>query len=354
MKAILTSDTHFGVRNDSQLFLEYFREYYDNVFFPYLIEHDIKTVFHLGDLFDRRKYTNHVTLYHTRQMLFDRLAELGIDVHIIVGNHDTAYKNTNRVNSPELLLQDYSNVTVYTEPQEIDFDGTKILLLPWINSENYDRSIEAVESAKADVLFGHLELQGFQMHRGQVMRHGMSPKIFKNFDLVCSGHYHHKSSQGNIQYLGAPVEMTWSDYNDPRGFHVFDTSDRSLNHIVNPYKMFTKVVYDDDEYTQEQLLEQDFGHVKGRHVKLVVKTKNNPYVFDLFVDAVNDANPSRMQIVEDISNLESIGEDDVLDEAQDTLAIVKKYIGGLGFDQKESMRVEDLFHELYNEALSVE
>ena len=36
MKIALLNDTHFGARNDSNIFDEYFYKFYDNIFFPYL------------------------------------------------------------------------------------------------------------------------------------------------------------------------------------------------------------------------------------------------------------------------------------------------------------------------------
>ena len=58
MKYALITDTHFGVRNDSQILLEYQKKFYDEIFFPYLDKNDIKHIVHLGDLVDRRKSIN--------------------------------------------------------------------------------------------------------------------------------------------------------------------------------------------------------------------------------------------------------------------------------------------------------
>ena len=137
MKIALITDTHYGVRNDSPVFLENQREFYEKVFFPYLDKNKIDTVIHLGDVFDRRKYVNFHTLNEVRSFVFDQLEKRGITMHMFVGNHDCYYKNTNAVNSVELLLENYECLVVHDDPTEVEFDGVPLMLCPWINNENY-------------------------------------------------------------------------------------------------------------------------------------------------------------------------------------------------------------------------
>jgi|TARA_B110000858_G_scaffold198528_1_gene266271 DNA repair exonuclease SbcCD nuclease subunit len=352
MKIALITDTHIGARNDSLQFHEYFDKFYTEFFFPYLKENNIQKIIHLGDLFDRRKYINFNSLYLSKKYLFDVLERDGYEFHCIVGNHDVTYKNTNRVNAPTLLLGEYPGLHVYEEPTVTNFGGLDILMMPWINSENYENSMATAADTKATVMMSHLELAGFEMYRGAVNDHGLSHKVFDKFDIVCSGHFHHKSSKDNIHYLGSPYEMTWSDYNDDRGFHIFDTEEKSLTYIKNPYRMFYKVFYDDTEKTEQEILDQDFSYIKDTYVKVVVKQKSNPYVFDVFVDKLNLHLPAHLQIVEDNFNLDIEDDSDIINEAEDTVSIIKKYISNLNLDNAKP--VENLFYELYHDALSIE
>jgi hypothetical protein len=351
MKIALITDQHLGVRGDSIHFHNYFKRFYDEVFFPYIDAHEITKVVDLGDTFDRRKYVNFDTLKRAREYFFDELYKRGIDYDNIVGNHSVYFKNTNRINSADLLLNAYQ-FNIYTEPTEVELDGLKVLYVPWINSENYKRTLNLINETSATVLFGHLEIQGFEMYKGAINAAGLSRKSFKKFDMVLSGHFHHKSSINNIHYLGAPYEMTWSDYNDERGFHVLDTSTKDLTFVQNPIIMFNKVFYDDIDGKEEEILEQDFSHIKNTYVKVIVKNKNNPYVFDLFIDKLNAYEPVNMQVVEDNFNLNLEDEDDILDEAQDTITLIKQYIKNLNLEKPKPM--EDLFYELYHEAMSIE
>ena len=223
-------------------------------------------------------------------------------------------------------------------------------MMPWINSQNYDVAMYAIEQSKSDICLGHLEFQGFEMYRGAVIDHGLSHKAFQKFDMVCSGHFHHKSTKDNINYLGAPYEMTWSDYDDPRGFHILDTETKELTYFQNPFIMFHKVFYDDSQ--GEDVLKQDFTKLKDIHVKVVVKNKDNPYLFDLYIDKLNAANPAHMQVVEDNFNLDLEDDENIVDEAEDTITIIRKYIDNLQLSDNKPMN--DLFYDLYHEALSNE
>jgi len=284
MKIAIISDTHAGARGDSLVFNEFFFKFWEDVFFPYLEKHDIKHVCHLGDLVDRRKFINYVILNSWRKRFFDRLQSNNIQMDIIVGNHDVTYKNTNEINAMEELFNHYDNINVYTEPLEKVYDSLNIALVPWINSGNYQKSIEFLNESKAEVVFGHFEISGFEMDSGNVCHDGLNSKLFERFDLVLSGHFHHKSSQGNISYLGNQYQMTWMDYGDQKGFHVFDTETRELTFIPNPYNIFHKINYDDTVQNLEYWKKFKYEDLKDSYIKIIVVNKKNPYLFDTMMD----------------------------------------------------------------------
>lgn len=357
MKIAILGDTHFGSRNDHQAFHDYFEKFYTDVFFPYMKENKIKHIIQLGDLFDRRKYVNFYTLKRAKDYFFDPIVDNDLQMYVFVGNHDTYFKNTNEVNSPELLLQDYhKHIQVYSEPTNLylEHEITPLALLPWVCSGNYVECMEFVENTQAQILFGHLELAGFEMYRGAVNDHGMDSNLFKKFDMVMSGHFHHKSSRGNIHYLGTPYEMTWSDYNDPRGFHIFDTETRELEFIENPYKMFQKWFYNDAAWEDQSHINSfDFASVKDTFVKVIIKSKTNPYWFDMFIDRLEKAGALDIQVVDDNLNLQLEDDGDIIDEAEDTLTILKNYAGSIN-STVDNAELNKFLSDLYAEALTVE
>jgi DNA repair exonuclease SbcCD nuclease subunit len=353
MKIALITDTHWGARGDSPAFAEYFNRFYYEQFFPYLAANGISRIFHLGDIVDRRKYINFVTARHLRKFV-KHCDSSGIRLDVIIGNHDTSFKNTNEVNSMrELFEHSTYDIHYYSDADVVNVDGTDIAVLPWICSGNYEESMEFIKNTNAQILFGHLELAGFEMYKGAVNDHGFDSKIFDKFDVVCSGHFHHKSTRGNINYLGAPYEMSWSDYNDPRGFHVFDTETRELTYIRNPLTMFNKIHYHDQDKTLDDIMAVDWDHYKGSYVKLIVHTKTNPYWFDMFVDKIEKAGVLDLQVVDDNLNLQLEDDGDIVSEAEDTLTVLNKVVEQV--DSRVDKKVlYNFLSTLYNEALSVE
>lgn len=351
MKIALITDTHFGARSDSVPFDMFFEKFYKETFFPYLDEHGIKTVFHLGDVFDRRKYVNFSTLKSCRRYFFDKLEERGITTHIIAGNHDTFFKNTNDINSPDLLLNSYKHIKTYSEATELDFEGTKILAMPWICSGNYEQSLNAMKDTTADICFGHFEIAGFEMHKGQVNDHGMDRALFKKFDIVYSGHFHHKSESNNITYLGNPYEMTWVDFEDPRGFHIFDTETRELTFVKNPFTIFHKLYYDDKDKDIFWFDGIDVGAFNNAHVKLVVINKTNFHQFDRLVDRIYKANPLELKIIEDFSEFESEVLDDESIDLEDTMTLLSNYVDSVETEHSKD-RIKSMLKTLYLEAQS--
>jgi hypothetical protein len=224
--------------------------------------------------------------------------------------------------------------------------------MPWICSGNYQNCMDAIEKTDAQVLFGHLELAGFEMYKGSPNNHGFDPKLFDKFDIVCSGHFHHKSSRGNINYLGAPYEMTWSDHDDPRGFHVFDTSTRELTFIQNNDRIFHKLFYYDVDTDYQEFINQDYSQYADCIVKVVVKQKTNLHMFDLFIDKLEKSGVADLQVVEDHLNLNLELDEDLLEEAEDTFSLLNKYASQVSKSDNEQLTL--LLQELYNEALMVE
>ena len=356
-KVAIISDTHWGCRSDSTVLQYWQKRFLDNVFYPTLDEYNVKTVLHGGDYGDRRKYTNHQTINFVETHYRQPLRTRGITEHVLVGNHDCFYRDSTAVNSIQELYRHDDRLTVYTQPTEIDVDGCGILMLPWICGNNREASEKLIASSSCAVVLGHLELSGFQMYRGMPNHEGMDPHVFDRYELVMSGHYHHKSQSGPIQYLGAPYPMVWSDYRDPRGFHLFDTSTRQLTFIENPYSAFARLVYDDLNQPHAYIEQLVAGILASNseyydaYVKVVVKNRTQPYWFDIMMDALGKVNTQDVMVVDDIVADATEVTSDAISTDVDTLTIMRDYVEGLAVscDKRE---LQTYLHQLYHEAVT--
>ena len=344
MKIAVITDTHYGARKGADYIHSYFKKFYDNVFFPYLEKHNIDTIIHMGDMFDSRKSIDYQSLEWSKRVVFEPLKKY--KVYAITGNHDAYYKNTNKVNSPELLLKDYDNIITYSKPTEINVGGLDILLLPWINSENFKDSKEFIDKSKSKVVMGHLEINGFKATRGHMMEDGMDVNIFDKFEKVYSGHFHTRSTDGKIYYLGNPYEMYWNDVNDKRGFHIFDTETLIHTPIDNPYKLFYNIYYED---TPHQTF--DSTEYTNKLVKVIVRKKTNTKQFEKFIDKLYSSNVQDLKIIENFVFQEN--ENFEIDEEENTLSILNRYIDESEFEYDKNI-IKGIFQDLYRQACEVD
>jgi DNA repair exonuclease SbcCD nuclease subunit len=344
MKVAIITDTHYGARKGSKYLHDYFELFYKNVFFPALEEHGIDTVIHMGDAFDSRKSIDYQSFEWAKRVVFEPLKKY--KVHMIIGNHDCYYKNTNDTNSPQLLLQSYSNIKTYQEVTEVKIDNLNVLFIPWINAENFENTVNAIKVSNSNCAMGHLELNGFRAHRGHTMEEGMDSALFEKFDRTFSGHYHTRSDNGRIFYLGNPYEMFWNDVNDTRGFTIFDTETLEHFYINNPYKLFSNIYYEDTPYQTF-----DFSEYESKIVKVIVRKKTKVKSFEKFIDKLYSVGVQDLKIVENFDIQES--EDFEITEEESTMSILNRYIEESEFELDKNI-IKGIFQNLYKQACEVE
>jgi len=306
MEIAIITDTHFGCRKNSKLFHDYFERFYKEVFFPTLDKRKIKHVIHMGDCFDSRKGIDFAALSWSKRVFFNELLKRNIEVHLIAGNHDCYYKNTNQVNASDLLLNEYENIKVYSKPTETTIAGLNVLLCPWINQENEKETLKLIENTSCKCTLGHFELQGFRVNKQIVMEHGLEGKLFGKFTRVYSGHYHTRSNDGTVFYLGNPYEIYWTDVGDTRGFSIFDTETITHEYVNTDTKKFEK-----------------------------------------FVDKLYASNIAELKIIENFDiqepqNFEAF-------ESEDTISILNRYIEEAEINLDKSI-IQKMMQEIYQEA----
>ena len=350
MKMAILTDTHCGIRNSSEVFLDNAEDFYTNIFFPECEKRGVKQILHLGDYYDHRKFVNFKALNQNRRVFLDQLRKNNMTMDIIPGNHDTYYKNTNELNALKECLGHYMNeIHIVMEPTVMQYGSLSIALLPWICADNYDQSMNFIKDCKADWLGAHLELANFEIGRGILAPHGMDPKIFQKFEQVLSGHYHTASRRDNIWYLGNPMEFFWSDAHDPKFFHILDTETRQIEKIRNTYTLFEKIVYNDKEMDYNNYNK----NLSKKFVKVVVAEKTDPFTFDRFIDNIQNQDIYELKIAENFNEFMGANVDDEEVNFEDTTEIVDSYIEAVDTDlDKDKIKVQ--MRELMTEAQALE
>ena len=351
MKVAILNDTHCGIRNSSDVFIDNAEKFYTNVFFPYLLENDIRHIIHLGDYYDNRKFINFRALNRNRSHFLKQLRDRGITMDIICGNHDTYYKNTNNLNSLKELLGHYMNeVSIIHEPRVMEYGSLKMGLVPWICNDNEKDTINFLKNCKADVIGGHFELTGFEVMKGLEHHGGMDPKILERFELVLSGHFHTKSNKGNIHYLGSQMEFYWNDAHDKKYFHVLDTETRELTPIHNPHTLFHRIYYDDTKY---DFNDYDLSNLDNKFVKIVVINKKDLFTFDRFVDRIQNKKIHELKIQENFSEFIGSSVDDDNISLEDTTTLLNSYIDNVETELDKD-RIKKEMYDLMIEAQTLE
>lgn len=339
-KICILGDTHFGARGNSKIFHDHFERFYSEFLIPHLVENKISTIFQLGDLWDNRKAAHLYSVDRVKSYFFDALLKNKIELYTLIGNHDIFYRESLSINSSTLLLNGYNNITIIDSPTNIN----GIDIIPWICKENELECLDYISNSRSLVCMGHFEIQNFSMYRGVESKDGLDPKMFSRYEYVFSGHYHHKSHKENIFYVGTPYELTWQDFEDPKGFHIFDTETRTIQFIENPYKTYYKIRYDDSiEFSDLE---------KYTNCYLKVSVNNRTDEFQVFLDHLDQVNPAGYTVVEDVVDLSS--DEESVDETQDTITIMNKYIDGIKNKDIDTEKLKKIMEVLYQEAVRLE
>ncbi len=265
---------------------------------------------------------------------------------MLLGNHCTYYKNTNKINSPELLLENYSNIKIYTEPETIFVAGKEFLMMPWINSENKEECVKLIKKG-GDIMCSHMEVDGFEVTPGMKFEGGFTVSDFKNFNRVWSGHFHHKSKRGNVQYLGNPYQMFWNDYKSSRGFHIYDTETDRLKFYKNPFEVFEKIFYDDSTTDYNKL---NVSNYKDKFIKIIVDGKRDYQMFETLIDRLYNVGAHDVKIVEVLVDSGDI--DDVNLETKDTMTLLNEYIDEVDIAVDKSS-LKSVMRSLYIESCNI-
>lgn len=353
-KIALISDIHFGCRNNSEQYLEMIRSFFIKTLNNVLVEKKIKDVRILGDLFDCRNNINVRTLNVVLEV-FDwfQINNPSVTFTIFPGNHDVYYRNKNDVNSMKVLNK-HKNIILHEKLHSEIINNKKILSVPWLVESQEDemkfRKICESDEEKFDLCLGHFEIQGFEINKGQFDETGNPQGIFKNFTRVFSGHYHIRNTIGKISYLGCPYQLTWGDYEDRKGIHIYDIDTNETEFIENlDSPIHIKITIDDILNKNKSVLKK----IKGNYIKLVIDKK----MTDTFLVQAQSKIESLLPLKLDIENtfIETIEEKDGIDisKTSDPISFLIEYVDNIEIDDGiEKNDLKKYLNEIYLQSLT--
>lgn len=352
-KIAIITDLHLGYKEDtsqSKLMYQYLNEFFDNI-----KRLNIKNVFILGDIFDNREVINFLTISNTYKHFINHIMDNDLTVYIIAGNHDCYYKNTNNLYSVELLFSHIKNLhLIKNYGENIIINNTSILMIPWLNSENYEHNMNLISNSNSDYLMGHFEITGFTMVRGIKCSNGLNKNIFNKFKKVFSGHFHLKQQLNNIYYVGTPYEKDWNDVNSEKGYIILDLDNNNIESVRNENYFFKILNYDND------LDLKDIENIQDKEVKLIINSIDKQKKFDDILQKLYECNPSKLQIIDNTSNINHTDEKEIdvnkmndVIKNNDNISYFNEYIKNLKIDDNiDKKMISEILINLYNESIS--
>lgn len=287
---ILVGDTHFGVKRFNQTILEQQLEYLKEVVI--LAKDKNKQIFQLGDVFDNR-VTCDINFLNEILKFFDFVKEQGVVFNTLLGNHDIYYRHRLDVNLSSVIARIYpDNFKLYEKNTIIDFYDKKILVVPWLVR---DAEFPFEMMKEADAVFGHLEINGFEMVKGHTAEEAhLNKGQFKK--PVFTGHFHIKNDKGLVKYIGTPYQITWNDFNENKGVFILnpDLSTEFIENLRSP--RFVQLHYDSSKAKPLEViglkkkysfnlddLRKNKALLSYNKIKFIIHTSDSSYEDFLFI-----------------------------------------------------------------------
>lgn len=257
MNKILITDTHYGIKQNSSIWLNSQIDFIYNELIPYIKTIGECAVYHLGDVFDSRSSINPMVANKVRQTFIDLSKHCKGGVYIIAGNHDyySPIENEQNINSVDLILSNIDGVYLITKESKLITPTD--LLMPWFEFYKYDTLKEKIKQHNPKNIFCHTDL---------LQLDNKYKNLLKNVNIY-SGHIHYPFFKNNFYNLGSTYALTFADCNSERGFYELDDN----NHLqFHPAKNIIKFYrfYNDDIFSI------DYKSIANDYVELYINKSN--------------------------------------------------------------------------------
>jgi len=343
-KVCCIADLHIGVHQNSIFWHETALKWAEWLK-DELIKKKIKDIFILGDLYHYRDEIAVNTIHVVNQIL--KLWE-DFNIVILVGNHDAFYKDRSDVNSLS-ILNGWKNITVISEPATYTILGKNATFLPW--------GADVKTVGKADIIFGHLEIESFKMNSHKHCDHGIkSTDLLSKAQLIMTGHFHlrdeRKYDNKTIVYVGNPFEMDFGDTGSTKGYYILDFNDLSFKFFENSLSPKHKKITLSDLTSFKSLTASEVKDtVTNNIVKLIVDKKITTDNIELLIQKIGAHKPFNFSVDYSLYNDSiTVNEDQPYDiSGVDMSKAIEEFVTLLDIEKKEDVSTYCL--NLYKKAL---
>jgi len=297
----------------------------------YKYHHEYKTVF--TELYEKAKQlkpdiiVNTGDTFHTKSKispeaykmvsdLFRNLADIA-PLHVILGNHDTNVKNTNRLDSVSPIIEalNHDNIHYHKNSDETFLNGFAFNTLSILDPESWTAP---TNPEMVNIALYHGAVQGAKTDAGWTMEHGeISLDFLQKFDYALLGDIH-KTNQaldekGKARYPGSLICQNFGETND-KGFLFWDIKDKdafTCKHIKlhNPKPFVSITLTKDGRLPYKRTLP------KGARLRLISETKLSLHVIRRAMEAakykykpeivsyLNRSNSERINVESEVSSI---------------------------------------------------
>lgn len=339
MRIGIIGDIHIGAQENNENFIDYQMESLKWAYEKFR-ENNIKNIIYLGDILDKRRQITFKVL----KSFYNIFGPDDFEHYILAGNHDCYYKDTNEINSIDLLLEDFKHIcTITQEPKEIEIENEKLLFVPWINKTNLEQTEKNIKKSTAKYVFSHLDISGFEMTRGILSTtSSIRLELLDKFNKVITGHYHNYSNKGDITYIGSLCEQNWNDLDIDKFIGVLDTEKDELEKIKSPFKLYHKIVIKNDE------LEENIEQYRDKNIRIYLYTDRNIKIekyIDSIIEVAYNVNVIDEQVITNIPDIE-------VESDYKIINLWKNYLDELEFKTTEKNAINKIFEETYYKVIN--
>ena len=213
------TDVHIGKHHSNNFYMDLDKKVIDII--VERSKNDIDQLIFLGDLVHTRGEIHQKALDMVRYYL-DKLNNIGIPVKMILGNHDLLYEKNKSVNYFNVFDGLFKNIEFITDMKQVD----NMLYVGWLQN---DKELQWYRDIEEDYefIFGHFEFKDTKLNEKYKTDFGVENNNKKS--MIFSGHYHGRTIQDNLYYIGTPYPSDWGHKNnDSYGLCILDTKTKKV------------------------------------------------------------------------------------------------------------------------------